>query len=397
MSGQTGIDLIRDKNGVGDGSLTPAYHADQLQQVFDEALEPVRRVVDSDTIQPTDHFIDVFPDEGALADVDLTLLAATSYPGTFKCQIINDTAANYVINIKDNLGATLKVIKPANGFTIYKRNGGFDFAQTKGQAPSVLNVATYGNFDAIAWASLPSGDYIINGNGTQFSGFPPQWILNPAATYTFLIQVLNDTGAYLRSMLFYSTTDATNNRIGQELRQAGGNFGGAIASGWKPAYAPDSFAVKSTDTIAVGTEANPSILTGLVAVSPIVGFTVDAALGAVRNVSGVDIARAAGSLAVQPVKTGGGGVSVVSIYSERSTDGVTWVKNEDSLRTFEVPNDGESFLSPPSFTQTWPNGSYVRFRVATDGGTISLTAPSKTLEGTVVSGLSVYWTMTRIG
>lgn len=397
MSGQQGINDILAKNSATDGSLTPNYHGSALQKVFDEALQPVRRVVDSDTILITDHFIDVFPDEGAAANVDLTLLAAASYPSGWKCAIVNDTSSNYIVTIKDSGGTTLKVINPASGFTIYKSGTDFDFAHTKGTQPSVLSAAQYGNFDAIAWASLPSGDYIINGTGTQFSGFSPQWILVPVATYTFLITVLNDSNAYLRSMLFYSTTDATNNRIGQELRQAGGNFGGAVASGWKPAYAPDSFAVKSTDTIVVGAETNPSILTGLVAVSPIVGFEVDAALGAVKNVSGVDIARAAGSLAVQPVKTGGGGVSVISIYSERSADGVTWTKNADSLRTFEVPNDGESFLSPPSFTQTWPNGHYVRFRVATSGGTISLAAPSKTLDGSIVGGLSVYWTMTRIG
>lgn len=34
---------------------------------------------------------------------------------------------------------------------------------------------------------------------------------------------------------------------------------------------------------------------------------------------------------------------------------------------------------------------------ATDGGNISLVPPSKTLGGSVVTGLSVYWTMTRIG
>ena len=397
MSGQDGIDSIRAKQGAGDKSLDPDYHADALQQVFNDALKPWRRVIDSDTIGASDRRLDVFPDEGAQANVVLTLLAPTGYADGWSCDIYNDTATNYVVTVNLSGGASLVTLPPATGYSVVKNGAGFDLVQIKGREPSQLDVTQFGDFNAVINATKPSGLYFIAGNGSQFSNYPPQWKLQPTTPYVFVKETINTPNAYTEQIYFYSTFDVSNERAGQRLSRFGGNFGGAVAGGWRPNFSPDSFAVSSSSVIAVGTEAAPSIFTGLTVVQPILGFDVDATLGAVKNISGTDIGRCAGSMAVQPVKSGGGGTAVISIYSEISADGVAWTVNPNSLRTFEVPNDGESFLTAPSFISNWPNGHYVRFRIATNGGTISLEPPSKTLNGTTITGLSAYWSMTRIG
>lgn len=162
---------------------------------------------------------------------------------------------------------------------------------------------------------------------------------------------------------------------------------------------PNSFTVSTDDAIPISTSsAATTFFSGLATILPITGFTIDSATGSMINASGVTMARVLGSLAIQPVRAGGGGATDVFVYSERSPDGIVWTNNPDSLRTFEIPTDSESFLTISSFVKDWLNGEYIRFKMFTGGaGTITLTAPSTVAEGNAVDGVSVFWSMTHAG
>ena len=158
-----------------------------------------------------------------------------------------------------------------------------------------------------------------------------------------------------------------------------------------------SFAVVRTSVtpIVVSTDPdNASVLDSLVMVSPSTGFTLDDTLHAIENTTGEEILRTDGGFNLQVLKAGGG-VSVVSVYSE-IYDGAVWADNPNSLRVVEVPTNGEGVIPFPSFTGSWPAGYKVRFRIYASGtGTITIQTPTSAGKTDPVLGVSAYWSLAR--
>lgn len=157
------------------------------------------------------------------------------------------------------------------------------------------------------------------------------------------------------------------------------------------------FIAASLSTVTVGTSANsPSFLTGMNISDASAGFTGIDANGAIVNESGREIKSMTGSISFQPDKSGGGTTSL-SLWSERSDDGVTWTQNSESLRTIEVANNGEAFKTSISAILNWEDGHYLRFRVyASGGGAVSFISPTDTvLGGEVIVGASVIWELSE--
>jgi hypothetical protein len=168
-----------------------------------------------------------------------------------------------------------------------------------------------------------------------------------------------------------------------------GDQGGAVS------IEKASFAVSSNDIVSVSSDPlSPSIFTGLVTVGSITGFTLDVATGSVINSTGRLIDRATGTISIQPVKAGGGGAQVMRLWSETSADGITWLLNPNSLRTFEIASDGETFKTSVSIDADWVNGDYLRFKCySTGGGSLSLNPTSDTVETQAITGPSVIWNL----
>jgi hypothetical protein len=280
MSGQKGIDEIAAKQGAGDGSLDPNYHANSLQQVFDESNGHWEKIIESKTLSSDDYRrIDVFANDAAIpADVTLTLPPLSELSDGWNRDLYNDSVDTYqtflVINAADGGGQlTPEGIAPGQGinFGLNEAGDNWILRDIKGVTPVTLDVVPFGDFNAIENSSKPSNTYFINGTGAQFSNYPSEWPLNPVATYTFIKTVLNDPSSYVETLFFYSTTDSTNPRVGQQLTRAGGNFGGAVAAGWKPQDAAGYFDYSATGGLALTT--TPTILTGWLANGQVAGIT----------------------------------------------------------------------------------------------------------------------------
>jgi hypothetical protein len=135
-----------------------------------------------------------------------------------------------------------------------------------------------------------------------------------------------------------------------------------------------------------GESNNPSL------VPTLTGPGGDQDTGAIVNNTG-KVLTMDGSIAYLTVYAGFAGN--VSVWSERSTDGINWTPNPGSYRNWDV-----SFVSGGSVTQksavlNWQPGEYLRFAmVNTGGGTLSLQSVSAAVNGNQqVDSLSVYWTL----
>lgn len=156
----------------------------------------------------------------------------------------------------------------------------------------------------------------------------------------------------------------------------------------------ERFIAVSSDSIAISTNVNAmTTITGLSLLGQQNGFVAEPTTGAVLNNSH-DIELPIGSVSFQPNRSGGGAASQLLFCSEKSTDNINWVKNLDSLRKVEIPNDGETFKTNISFTETWSQGEYLRFKFVTGGGGVITFEPSVTvLEGDSVTGYSFIWSL----
>ena len=181
----------------------------------------------------------------------------------------------------------------------------------------------------------------------------------------------------------------------------------AVRSGWTGGWASPQtlldwiaengakqhFSLVSVQTVAIGIDPDaPSFLTGFAIDENSIGFELTASTGAVKNVSGRLLKGCSGTISFQPNK-GLGGTTVLHLWSERSSDGITWASNPNSLRSIEISNSGETFKTSFSGVRDWEEGEYVRFRsYAFSGGTIDFESPTDTvLSGEVISGASVLW------
>ena len=264
---------------------------------------------------------------------------------------------------------------------------------------TVLDPAIYGNFNAIQWASLSTGEYLMSALGSQILAASPTYEFLPASTYIFQIRVINEPGEYRVKTVFTTDSDFSNTSIGRESQRAGADFGSSVTIGWKTTALvedlPLSFVVLSQDPIAVSS--NPlatTFFSGFALYGTINGFTLDAATGAIINSSGRTISSVTGTISIQPVKIGGGAAQELRLWSEVSPDGITWAVNANSLRTFEVASDGETFKTSVSLYADWVDGEYLRFKCySTGGGSLSIEPTSDTVDGQAITGPSVIWNL----
>lgn len=158
------------------------------------------------------------------------------------------------------------------------------------------------------------------------------------------------------------------------------------------------FFAYSYDTIAVSNvETSPSFFTGLDFPEDTdnFGFEINPVDGSVKNVTTLDFTNVTGTISFQPFKAGGG-TTKYYLWSEHSDDdGLTWVTNEGSLRTIEIPNNGETFQSGISAQVNWTSMRIVRFKMLEiDSSGLTLQSPSQIINGETIIGASVLWQMT---
>ena len=156
-----------------------------------------------------------------------------------------------------------------------------------------------------------------------------------------------------------------------------------------------AFYVRSEDAIAVSEDDTAaSFFTGLAAVGTPNLVAVDAATGSIQNIAGRAIGPMVGTVSFQPLKGGGGAAQRIRVWSETSPDAISWTTNLDSLRSVDIPSDGQSFKTMVSFSESIPDTYYLRFRFfSTGGGTLSLTPETEVINGETIAGPSVVWVL----
>lgn len=106
-----------------------------------------------------------------------------------------------------------------------------DEAVSKGQLDTaigkakLLAIATYGNLNAAAWSSLPSGSYLLFGTGVQLTNFPVT--LTPGATYYVSVQhTIGDitTNVYQDVIAFHSADDPNHVDRGRLMSRVGSSL-----------------------------------------------------------------------------------------------------------------------------------------------------------------------------
>lgn len=185
----------------------------------------------------------------------------------------------------------------------------------------------------------------------------------------------------------------------------------AVRSGWTGGWASPQtlldwiakngdkkfFFASTLETVTINDSPTaPSFFTDLELNPNSKGFELTPATGAIRNVSGRLLKACVGSISFQPNK-GVGGVTLLHLWSERSSDGVTWTQNENSLRSIEISNSGETFKTSISAVGDLADGEYTRFRCyALSGGAIDFVSPTDTvLGGEVIRGASIIWELSE--
>jgi hypothetical protein len=409
---QAAINALTAKQGTPN-SITPTNLAsDQLQEIVDNSLmidegtsSAWVNPFDNHTILPTDNRIDGFPDLGTPANATYTLQVASNYPVGWSCDIYNDTQQDWKIFINDSGANQLQEIFQGSGVNC-RVNGaqdGFIFVAIKGAAPIVLDPATYGDFNNFTvWQKLTSPRFIMpNATAAQVSNFAPFMEFNGGGGifYTFDIVMRNDVTGFLIEAIVTSTQDSANNGLARQYRRFGPDMPTSTANDWsteaKREDLPLFFAVTSSDSISVSTDsANTTFFTGFSQYGPINGFTIDAATGSVINTSGRTVSSTTGTISVQPEKTGGGAAQQMRLWSEVSDDGLAWTINTNSLRTFEISADGETFKTSVSLYLDWLDGQYLRFKCySTGGGALSLEPTADNVDGQAITGPSVIWNL----
>lgn len=139
----------------------------------------------------------------------------------------------------------------------------------------------------------------------------------------------------------------------------------------------------------------PSYMNGCTLGDESEGFELVSALrGEIKNITGRTIKSLSGSFSFQP-SAGVGAPSTVFIFSERSTDGIVWVPAVNSLRSIEIRNTTEQFMSVVSYGTNWLNNEIIRFRIFSTGA-ITLAPPTvSVLAGVTVTGPSMFWQLTE--
>lgn len=177
--------------------------------------------------------LDVFPDnEGNEYRLPNEAL------GDYQIDIHNqsDNAARSII-VKDFSGAQIGTIKPSGAISYFQNASAptGDTAELRGNAVPVLAIADFGDFNSLNHDKLPTGTSRMTGTGSQYSGYPVEYTLDPTTPYECEIVTVNEPGQFNQTITFtsgFSVTDTTP--IGRPAFRGGGNLGAAITSGWQP-------------------------------------------------------------------------------------------------------------------------------------------------------------------
>lgn len=228
--------MIWDADAGATRSVTGAVLQEGIIPVVNSAIDSVlqwqRRTTDF-TVTTQFGAFDVFPTSG---DVTVTLPNPSAW-SSGRVDIYNQTNNTNNVIVKDYLGATLFAIQPITAFSFYFDNeqGVAPWDSVKLDGSSVINlpVGTYGDFNAIAWASIPSGQYTVAGLGNQFSNLPTGTVLLPLSQYTYNIDHVNVSGDYYDNVFFSTTSDFSNNYLGRPCIRSGADFGSATSTGWR--------------------------------------------------------------------------------------------------------------------------------------------------------------------
>lgn len=92
-----------------------------------------------------------------------------------------------------------------------------------------LDVAAYGDFNAVAWVTLPSGSYLLFGAGSQISHSPFELV--EAKTYYFAVRHVIGGNLHYDAVVMYSTDDPTHPDLARELWRAGPTLASAVWRG----------------------------------------------------------------------------------------------------------------------------------------------------------------------
>ena len=93
-----------------------------------------------------------------------------------------------------------------------------------------LTVAGYGDFNATAWATIPSGTYLLFGTGSQITNSP--FTLAAAKTYYFAVRHAIGDNLYFDAVVMSSLDDSAHVDIGREAWRAGPDL---VSSAWRAA------------------------------------------------------------------------------------------------------------------------------------------------------------------
>lgn len=209
---------------------------------------------------------------------------------------------------------------------------------------------------------------------------PAQITVNPDNESESIIFTYND-------VISVEATDVFLFR--KETQVAFGTNGGLNA------YLDASFSVETNETLVCPDVASPGIFTTLNQIKQIRGFEIDQTTASVKNVTGRSVTMT-GSMAVQLEQTGNQNATFF-IASEKSTDGINWTYNPESLRVQEIAKDGVDYMTIPSLNiGDWNDGEYIRWVFAKTGtGGVTLSQPSQLMGVVNVLGQTFVWSMSE--
>lgn len=222
-------------DGTGDPLRTAFIKTNEGFIKVDSAID-FERVVSNTTVTEAYKNLDVFPDfnETSITLPDPSLLNVTSS----RINVLNQTNREFVVIVKDHTGLEIKRINPTNSFSFFfnsttPQTGIWESVHIQGNPIPELITGLYGDFNAISWSSVPTGEYIMTGTGSEFSNFSPKFSLLPASIYIWKINITNESGEYRIDTVFTTDSDFDNKSIGRPSGRAGADFGSSVTIGWK--------------------------------------------------------------------------------------------------------------------------------------------------------------------
>lgn len=228
--------LIWDETAGATRAVTGATLQAGIVPVGNSAIDSVlqwQRKTSDFTVTEQFAAFDVFPTPG---NVTVTLPNPSQWSSA-RIDIYNQTNNTNVVIVKDYLGNTIFDIQPITAFSFYYDNAqgvsAWDSVKLDGTSVINLPIGTYGDFNNIAWAAIPSGQYTVVGLGSQFANLPTGTTLLPLSVYSYNIDHVNVNGDYYDNVFFTSTSDFTNNYLGRPCIRAGSSFGSANSVGWR--------------------------------------------------------------------------------------------------------------------------------------------------------------------